>query len=114
MGGSPFYEVISKENFNFMEDGFPNAIVMLSMLLLHLLHSPSFSEECNNIGYVDIDRMWEASGVSMNDAGNASSVSSRLSNFQLDHTTAFSTPEPEKIKNQETGVQFFYENIPNS
>ena len=54
-GGSPFYEVISKENFNFMEDGFPNAIVMLSMLLLHLLHSPSFSEECNNIGYVDID-----------------------------------------------------------
>ena len=57
MGGSPFYEVISKENFNFMEDGFPNAIVMLSMLLLRLLHSPSFSEECNNIGYVDIDRM---------------------------------------------------------
>ena len=53
-------------------------------------------------------------GVGMNDAGNASSVSSRLSNFQLDHTTAFSTPEPEKIKNQETGVQFFYENIPNS
>ena len=54
---SPFYEVIPQENFNFMEDGFPNAIVMLSMLLLHLLHSPSFSEECNNIGYVDIDRM---------------------------------------------------------